>query len=89
MYDLPFPPNDKLSSGGRAPSERSPQNEKRGRRLLQPFDNHHGPLGMGGEPVPRVYRHGALASAQAWDFQEGRNCRPANHDAGSGANAHR
>src|SRR5260370_16754320 len=41
---------------------------------------------MGGEPVPRVYGLGAEASAQRGIFRKG---APSNHDAGSGAHAHR
>src|SRR5260370_41267613 len=47
------------------------------------------PLGWAGNRSQGYNGLGALASAQAWDFQEGRNSRPANHDAGSGAHAHR
>jgi hypothetical protein len=41
---------------------------------------------MGGEPVPRVQGLGAEASAQRGIF---RKDAPSNHDAGSGAHAHR
>src|SRR5258708_28422354 len=55
-HDFPLPPNALAQPPGPPAETTTLESRKGGPGRLQRVDNHHGPLGMGREPVPRVYR---------------------------------